>query len=88
MLLSICFNSSLCSTLLSGLRKQAKGRRERKKGEQRLFLIPGFYSASGEKDKSFLQPRKEEFPPASDCLTCKNVAFVAELRSFFLAGCL
>lgn len=27
--------------------------------------------------------RKEEFPLASDCLTCKNVAFVAGLRSFF-----
>lgn len=27
--------------------------------------------------------RKEEFPLASDCLTCKNVAFVARLRSFF-----
>lgn len=27
--------------------------------------------------------RKEEFPLASDCLTCKNVAFVAGLHSFF-----
>lgn len=27
--------------------------------------------------------RKEEFPLASDCLTCKNAAFVAGLRSFF-----
>lgn len=32
--------------------------------------------------------RKEEFPLASDCLTCKNVAFVAGLCSIFLAGLL
>lgn len=77
----------------------ASGKQARREGEV-FFLIPGYCRACGESrdgdegqkvnERGFLQPRKEgrEFPLASDCLTCKNVAFVAELYSHFLAVCL
>lgn len=59
-----------------------------------LFLIPGLCGESSQREgetreckqvsrASSSPGRKEEFPLASDCLTCKNVAFVAELHSFF-----
>lgn len=78
----------------------ASGKQARREGEV-FFLIPGYCRACGESgdrdegqkvnERGFLQPRKEgrEFPLASDCLTCKNVAFVAELYShFFFFGSL
>lgn len=77
--------------LASGKQARREGGRE---GEV-FFLIPGYCRACGESrdrdegqkvnERGFLQPRKEgrEFPLASDCLTCKNVAFVAELYSHF-----
>lgn len=77
----------------------ASGKQARREGEV-FFLIPGYCRACGESrdrdegqkvnERGFLQPRKEgrEFPLASDCLTCKNVAFVAEPNSHFLAVCL
>lgn len=87
------------SCLASGDRRgRRKGGVEgEKRGERRLsFLIPGFCRACGgssqrdrdrerkrESRASFSPGRKEEFPLASDCLTCKNVVFVAGLRSFF-----
>lgn len=64
-------------------------------GGRGVFLIPGFCRACGESSQrdgdkrmkvnraSSSPGRKEEFPLASDCLTCKNVAFVAGLCSFF-----
>lgn len=56
--------------VLQGLWWEQSKERERDEGksESRASSSPG---------------RKEEFPLASDCLTCKNAAFVAGLRSFF-----
>lgn len=78
-----------CCCLASG-NKRGGGR------ERPLFLIPGYCGACGESSRerwrqetesvsraSSSPGRKEEFPLASDCLTRKNVAFVAGLRSFF-----
>ncbi len=107
-LLSICFNSSLykdSSTLLFGLRKQARrrkrGREGEKKGDRRLFLIPGFCGACGKKsqrdgdkrkkegEQSFLQPRKEGRVSASVWLSDLQECHICGRASLlFLAGCL
>lgn len=89
------------TTLLFGLRE--RGEEEGREGEMSLFLNSWALQGSGweqsemqrlEKEServsraSSSPGRKEEFPLASDCLTCKNVAFVAGLCSIFLAGLL
>lgn len=68
----------------------------RRGGGGSLILIPGYCGACGERSlgdrdgggrvgggASSSAGRKEEFPPASDCLTCKKVPFVATTSLLF-----